>query len=134
MVFPVVFAGFFEGDHILRISDDAQHILIPFGVATDITDRCRRQVKTFLANAHLFFGIEQGLGKGFYVFFGTLNDVQGKTLGGLGTDTGQALKLFDEAGEGGRINGRFLLWAKSPNLILNGSLTEFLGNLIRREK
>ena len=109
MVFAAIFAGFFEGDDIAGVGDDADGAGVAIWGATDIADGVGGEVEADAALADFLFGVEQGFGEGFNLGFGAAEDVEGEALSGFGADAGQALELFDEAGQGRGVDGSWLL-------------------------
>jgi len=85
---------FFEGDDITGVSDNAKGAGIPVEGAADFTDGIGGQVKTDGAVAHLFLGLNQGIGKGLNLVLGTFENVQGKALGCFGANTGEPLQFL----------------------------------------
>jgi len=79
-------------------------------------------METILANPHLFFGINQGLGEQLNLFFRAFEDIESKALSCFGADTGEPLKLFDETGKGRGINGVLLRADKISEPYLTVSL------------
>jgi hypothetical protein len=53
-----------------------------------------------LAVAHLQPGGQQGVGEGAGLLLGLAEQMEGQSLGGAGTDTGQPLELLDQPGQG----------------------------------
>lgn len=105
VVFAAIFAGFFEGDDVAGVGDDADGCVVAVGGATDVADGVGGEVEADAALAHFLFGVDQGFGEGFDFGFGAAEDVEGEALGGFWADAGQALELFDEAGEGRGVDG-----------------------------
>lgn len=55
-------------------------------------------METGLANSHLFFGIDERLGKGFNLLFRSFEDMKSETLCRLWPNAGETLELFNETG------------------------------------
>jgi hypothetical protein len=105
MVFAAIFTGFFQGDDIARVGDAANDFVVAVGGATDGANGLSREVEADAALADLFFGVDQSFGQGFDLGFGAVENMQGQTLGRLRPNAGQALELFDQAGEGRGVDG-----------------------------
>lgn len=107
VVLPLIFSRLFDGDRVPRIGDDANRAAVSVGIAADFANWFGGEVKANFAESYLLLRINQSLGKCLDFTIRTLEDVQGKPLGSFRSYSGEALQLFDEAGEGGRINGEF---------------------------
>ncbi len=91
MVAAPIFAGFFEGNHIAGIGDDAEGMGVTGAIATNRTNRLRRQMKTGLAQAHLMAGIDDRRRQLLRLCRWPFENMQGETLGRLGANAGQFL-------------------------------------------
>jgi hypothetical protein len=105
VVFATIFAGFFEGDDVAGVGDNADDFVVAVGGATDVADGFGGEVEADAALTHLPFGVDQGFGQGFDLGLGAVEDMQGQALGGFWSDAGQALELFNQAGEGRGVDG-----------------------------
>ncbi len=114
VIFAAIFAGFFQGDDVAGVGDDADGFVVPVGGATDVADGLGGEVEADAALADFLFGVDQGFGEGFDFGLRAAEDMESEALGGFGADAGQALELFDEAGEGRGEDGSRVLKVQRP--------------------
>jgi len=96
VVLAAVFAGAFDGGHVLRLFDDTEHVLATPQVRADPAERRLGQVAAFLAEADPLTHLGQHAGQPADVDPLILNDVQRDPLRRLRTDPGKLAQLVDQ--------------------------------------
>ena len=100
----------FERQHILRLFDNADEILLATGIAANVAQITVGQVEATLTGANLLFDVGDGVSQIKRFPFRTGNDVIRQSLSRFATDPGEGSKLFDQPADGRSIRMRYLMY------------------------
>lgn len=91
--------GALHGQQVAGVGHHADLTGATFRLTTDLAQRIGREVEATAALPHLAACCQQGIGEAADLLFRLAKQMQGQPLGGAWSDSGEPLKLLDQAGQ-----------------------------------